>query len=167
MGRSSLSITGTERFGLAGLIAGLLVPACLQAGPRIEVVEKTYGVDATTSSGLVDQMHARGPRGYWAYTSWYVEWTGDCQVTAKIVFTMPEHRNAEALDTGLRDGWTAMIAALRAHEEQHAAHGRKAANEIARDHCRNGHAIIDKWAREDVLLDARSNHGMKEGVVLP
>ena len=167
MARSSLSITVTEALAVGILACALMAWAgAAEARPKVQVVEKTYTVNATTAAGLRQQMKLRGPGGYWAYTDWYVRWTGGCRVSVKINFTMPRHTNEAALDPALLRQWRAMVAALKAHEQLHADHGIKAAQEIERRRCAGGDAIIKKWADQDKVLDKRTNHGIRDGVVL-
>lgn len=162
---------GYRDLGTTGISLAMAVGLCFMAThgmakPRVQVVQKTYVVDATTSWGLRDQMQARGPRGFWAYTDWYVKWSGNCKVSVKITYRMPKHKNEAALDPTLRKEWRAMVSALKAHEEKHGAHGIQAAQEIEKTRCANGNAIIQKWANQDRVLDKRTGHGRHEGVQL-
>lgn len=155
---------------LALLLALFL--SCAVAGPasaKPSVKEKwaAYRVDGTTASQILAQMQQRGPNGYWAYTNWYVRWTGSCQVSVEISYTVPKHMNEAALPANLRTRWQAMYNALVAHERKHGQHGINAANEIAAAGCTNGDAIIKKWANADKVLDQRTTHGKTEGVVFP
>lgn len=137
-----------------------------EAKPKVTVVERVYTVDATTAQGLREQMKQRGPDGFWAYTDWYVRWTGSCKTTVDIRYILPQHANEAALDPVLRQKWRAMLSALRAHEARHGEHGVKAAQEIEQARCRRGDAIIRKWNDQDSLLDSRTDHGLRDGVVL-
>ena len=147
-------------------LAVMLGATMAEAKPKISIVEKTYAVDATTASALVKQMGQRGPNGYWAYTDWYVNWTGNCDLSVKITYTMPKHKNEAKLDPAVRENWKTFLVALRQHEEKHGAHGIQAAQEIEKTKCANGNAVIDKWSKQDKVLDKRTDHGKKEGVVL-
>ncbi|MDU8927935.1 DUF922 domain-containing protein [Alisedimentitalea sp. MJ-SS2] len=138
----------------------------VDAKPKVSVVNKTYLVDATTVQGLRKQMKQRGPKGHWAYTDWYVKWSGSCKLSVKITYTMPRHKNEGKLDPALRKRWKAMVRALKAHEEKHGAHGVQAAREIEKTRCANGDAVIKKWNKQDKVLDKRTKHGKTEGVVL-
>lgn len=152
--------------GLAALLALSLGASPVTAKPTVSVIEKTYNVDAMTTKELRQQMKERGPKGFWAYTEWYVAWTGDCKLSAKIIYTMPKHTKESKMDPDTRKRWKAMVAALRAHEEKHGAHGIQAAQEIEKTNCANGNAVIAKWNKQDVALDKRTGHGKTEGVVL-
>ena len=51
-------------------------------------------------------------------------------------------------------------------ERLHAAHGVAAAREIHDAGCRNARKIINKWARQDRVLDRTTRHGKTQGVRL-
>ncbi len=137
------------------------------AKPSVKEKWAGYRVDGTTANQILAQMKQRGPNGYWAYTNWYVRWTGSCKVSVEISYTVPKHVNEAALPANLRARWQAMYNALVAHERKHGQHGINAANEIAAAGCKNGDAIIKKWANADKTLDQRTTHGKTEGVVFP
>lgn len=125
-----------------------------------------YTVDAPTIDGLVTQMAERGPRGYWAYAEWYVRWSAACEVTLTGTITFPRHPDATVLPRDDMIIWNDMLVALMTHELQHIAHGVSAAEELREAGCRNGNAIIARWAAEDLAYDARTRHGLLEGVDL-
>lgn len=168
MDLSSRNITATKALSCCVLAAVLAIWAQPSlAKPSVSIKEQSYSVDALTADGILDQMRKRGPRGHWAYTDWYVKWTGSCKTSVSITYTMPRHRNEAKLDPALRKRWKAMLAALRKHEEKHGQHGIKAAREIESAKCANGDALIRKWADQDRVLDKRTGHGRREGVVFP
>lgn len=152
---------------LLALALSCAIAGAASAKPSVKEKWAGYRVDATTANQILAQMNQRGPNGYWAYTSWYVRWTGNCQVSVEINYTMPKHVNEAALPANLRARWEAMVNALVAHERKHGQHGINAANEIAAAGCKNGDAIIRKWANADKVLDQRTTHGKTEGVVFP
>lgn len=164
--KTSFSGAGCSQAAVFLALALTLGATMVEAKPKVSVVEKTYAVDATTASALVKQMGQRGPNGFWAYTDWYVNWTGSCDLSVKITYTMPKHKNEAKLDPALRENWKTFLAALRKHEEKHGAHGIQAAQEIEQTKCANGDAVIKKWSNQGKLLDKRTDHGKKEGVVL-
>lgn len=137
------------------------------ANPTVKTNWSTYSVTATGVDQILRQMQQKGPNGFWAYTRWYVRWTGSCQVSLEISYTMPKHTKRGAMPPHIRAAWDRMIAALRAHEEQHGAHGINAAHELVRNGCRNGNAIVAKWAEQDRIYDRLTGHGRSEGVVFP
>ncbi|WP_371224842.1 DUF922 domain-containing protein [Roseovarius sp. 2305UL8-3] len=147
-----------------GTCLALTAPA--NAEPRIIVIEQTYPVDATTARGLVRQMSTRGRIGFWAFTRGWVSWKGQCEVTVKIRYTLPEHTNPGAMSPELRAKWERMKTAMRRHEERHGQHSINAGREIEQAGCRGGNAILRKWRQQDKAYDARTRHGRTEGVIL-
>ena len=149
------------------LVLALCISGPASAKPTVKIKQTTYRIHGTTAKQILAQMKQHGPNGYWAYTDWYVRWTGSCRVSVEIDYKVPKHTNEAALPANLRARWKAMVAALVKHEHEHGQHGINAANEIAAAGCLNGDAIIKKWANEDTRLDKRTRHGKKEGVVFP
>lgn len=145
----------------------VLGPTAVLSNPNIDTKWTTYAVNGSSAEALLNQMQRKGPNGYWAYTRWFVRWTANCKVSLEINYTMPRHMNREAMPSNLRAKWDRMVAALKAHEQKHGAHGISAARELVQKRCWNGNAIVQKWANQDVILDQRTNHGMTEGVVFP
>ncbi|KZY32925.1 hypothetical protein A3731_21360 [Roseovarius sp. HI0049] len=137
------------------------------ANPVIKENWETYPVDATTAPEILRQMGERGPDGFWAYARWYVRWSENCEVRLRIEYTMPRHVNPALMDEPLRLSWEKMIEALGKHEEQHGAHGVGAARELVTAECRDGNAIVDRWAEQDRIYDRETDHGRFEGVVFP
>lgn len=136
------------------------------AQPKTKVVEKFYTVTGKTGRELKAQMKRNGPKGYWAYTEWYVEWTADCKVSIAITYTMPKLANRAQVPQPVRDRWDKMVVALKKHEEGHGKNGKSAAAEIAAAKCAGTGNILKKWNRADVQYDAKTDHGFTEGVVL-
>lgn len=151
---------------LATALCVMLGAGAGAAKPKVTVKNKTYEVDATSVQGLRQQMKQRGPNGYWAYTDWYVRWSGSCTLSVEITYTMPKHKDEGKMDAATRKRCKAMVSALKAHEEKHGAHGVQAAREIEQTRCANGDAVIKKWLNEDKAFDKRTRHGATEGVVL-
>ena len=138
------------------------------AKPKIVVKTKYYTITGSTSRELKNQMKRKGPRGYWAYTGWYVTWTGGCRTTVKVSYEYPKWENRNQAPAALRAKWDSMIKALKNHEEQHGQHGINAAKEIEKTNCAgNPKSITSKWANQDKIFDAQTNHGKNQGVVLP
>ncbi|WP_298295485.1 DUF922 domain-containing protein [uncultured Litoreibacter sp.] len=147
------------------IVSGLLAAPAF-AAPKITEQTKTYPVSATTATGLKAEMERRGPKGFWAYTSWNIRWTAGCAVRVKVVYTLPKHKNPSAMSPAVRKAFDAMLAALVDHEKQHGANGINAAREIDRAGCNGGQRIIRKYNKADRDLDRRTNHGAKTGVIL-
>ena len=153
---------------VAACAAVAAAPGLSAAKPKVVVKTKYYSIVGSTSRELKNQMRRKGPGGYWAYTGWYVNWSGSCQVTVTISYEYPKWKNHGQAPAALRAKWDSMISALEGHERQHGQHGVNAANEIDRTGCAGDpKAITNKWANQDKVFDARTDHGRKQGVVLP
>jgi len=151
---------------LAGLMI-LGITAADAANPGLKTHWKYYNVSGSTARELKNDMKQRGPKGYWAYARWYINWSGNCKVDLTINYIMPRWHNKSGAPRVLQDSWDKMIANLKAHEQVHGSHGIKATNAIVAANCKNPHQIITKWANEDKNFDARTGHGRRQGVVLP
>ena len=154
----------------AALLAVILLgfPAsCGSAQSATTVHTGYYSITGTTVDELIAQMKSRGPHDGWAYTHWSVHWSGNCRVTLRIDYTSPRWTNESDAPASLQQSWDTMVGRLHVHENGHAQHGRKAASEIGRSGCRNPMSIIRKWAEQDKIYDAQTNHGRKQGVSLP
>ncbi|MCB1366540.1 MAG: DUF922 domain-containing protein [Rhodobacteraceae bacterium] len=154
------------RLAIAASLAVSFCATAAHAKPKVRVITETFTVDATTLPGLLMQLQQKGPKGFWAYTDWYVSWTGSCETSARITYTLPRHKNIYALNLVLRRKWLAMIKALEAHEHKHGQNAINAAEEIEKTNCADGYAVIKKWNKADVDLDKRTRHGKLEGVGL-
>ncbi len=136
------------------------------ADPRVAIDRQYYDVDATTIDGLLQQMAARGPNGFWGYTSWYVRWSGSCRLSVDIDMTLPRHVRPDSLPDRVRQRWDRMLIALTIHEDQHARFGIGAAQEIEKAGCNGAYDILDKWIEAEKDFDRRTQHGRRDGVVL-
>lgn len=149
------------------LRAAALALLCVPSGPaRAEIVTLGYEVDAVTAAGLEAQMERRGPQGYWAYTTWRVEWTADCRVSWSAEIVLPRHGRPQAMPADLRRRWDRMLENLRRHEMEHAGFARQAAAAIGASGCRDGDAFLDRARAQDRQLDDQTDHGRTTGVTL-
>jgi predicted secreted Zn-dependent protease len=146
------------------LLVLMLAPFVARAEDR--VVTRHYPVSALTAAGLEEEMQARGPKGFWAYTTWHVDWTPGCQVSLTVSYTFPEHLRPEAMPRALRLRWQAMLVALKQHEQGHAALGAKARRAVQAARCRNTGPIFARIAAEEREYDAKTRHGARDGVTL-
>ena len=144
--------------------AALIHPA--DAAPKVTKKVTYYSVKATTIDGLRAEMAARGPKGYWGYSDWYVQWSGSCKLSVTISITLPKHARPDTMPADVRRKFDRMLGALRAHEEQHGQHAVLAAQEIESAGCRNGNAILKTYNDADVRFDRRTDHGRRQGVIL-
>lgn len=148
------------------MIAALLSTEAA-AEPVIRETVVTYKVYGNTFSELRDNMKQDGPNGYWAYTSWYVNWTSSCRVTVQVKLTIPELADRAALTSRQLEQWDQMMVALIAHEKIHASYGISAAKEIEHRNCNNAQSVIKSWNQRDLDLDRNTDHGRFQGVELP
>jgi len=147
-------------------VVGLSFGQTAWSKPKVTETITYYEISGDTAAELRAQMKTKGPNGYWGYSRWYVRWSGSCKLSVTVDITMPKLKNPENVPAGLVQKFDKMYAALLTHEKNHGQHGISAAEEIEANRCKNGNAIIDKWAAEDVTYDKRTNHGETEGVVL-
>ena len=158
-----------KRLRFAVVVVLILAAGTLPAfaNPSVKTNWSTYSVTSTSVDQILREMQQNGPNGFWAFTRWYVRWSGSCRVSLEINYTMPKHTRRGAMPAKIRVEWDSMIAALKAHEQQHGAHGINAARELVQKGCRNGDAIVAKWAEQDRIYDRNTGHGRTEGVIFP
>lgn len=148
------------------LLAAWFTGTAALAGPLISERVETYPINATTIDGLIRQMRAEEPKGYWAQTRWFVRWSGGCAVEVDVIYRMPEHENPTAMPPDVRQKFETMWDRLMDHERQHGQHGIRAGQEIHLAKCAGAHDIIKKYNQADLDYDRRTDHGSSEGVVL-
>ena len=152
---------------MAAVIAVSSFTGAVQAKPSLRVNTKYYSISGTTAAQLKAQMRSKGPKGKWAYTKWYVRWSGNCRLSVSISYTYPRWANNSQASRPLQQSWHRMMARLRVHERGHARHGINAATEIERAGCKgNPASITSKWARQDKIYDRQTRSGITQGVVL-
>jgi predicted secreted Zn-dependent protease len=154
----------------AAVAALAMLAASSKAGaePAVKVTTTYYAIGGTMSAELKAQMRSLGPHGFWAYTRWYVRWTGACRVSLEISYTYPRWTDEGSAPPQLRAEWNRMMERLRAHEQGHGQHGRNAAREVEQSGCRDDpRRITGKWAEQDKVYDTQTSHGRAQGVVLP
>lgn len=166
-GRSSPNTTAIDLVIVAAtLIAGAAMTASARAEPSVSESWSYYSVTGSDLPTLRREMAAKGPNGYWAYAEWYVKWSASCRVSVKLTYTMPALSDGSDLSPRDRGKWDSMITALKAHEEQHGAHGLAAGREIEAANCVKPRRIIRKWNQADKRLDRETDHGARTGVTL-
>lgn len=148
------------------IILTLVAAAPAVAAPKMTEQLIHYPVSGSNLGELRREMGQNGPNGFWGYTRWWVQWSQRCEVTLSITITMPRLEQPERLSQRDLGIWQRMEAALLAHERQHAGHGIAAAREIHEAGCRNARGIINKWARQDRILDRTTRNGRTQGVRL-
>lgn len=160
----------------------------------VQTEHETYGIKGSSVAELKQQMRKKGPRGYFAYTSWdirfnygYLRQNGSCsldqvKVDLKTVYTMPEFKNYDDADNELKQKWDFFIKNLQTHEDGHAQNGLGAARDIdamltslpAMNNCealnqvanQKASAIIRQYNARDIQYDAQTEHGIKQGAVI-
>ncbi len=161
-------MTGTKKIiAAAGLLTAMFfLGGPVAADPDVRTVTKYYDITGSSAKDLKRQMKQLGPKGYWAYTRWYVHWTANCRLDVKISYTLPRLKNPDSTPLPLRKKWQAMLENLVLHEQKHAEHGIRAAEEIEKANCKKASAIIKKWSQQDKDFDAETRHGKTQGVTL-
>ena len=151
-------------------IVMVCVPIIANSGPfkSDKVTIQTYAVGAPSLPELRTQMRRLGPNGYWAYTKTNWRWDGQCNMTFTATITMPELTDRFLLDAAELAEWDRMIAALRAHEDQHVEIGRGWAAAIKATGCDASKldAINAKWRAREQAFDRDTDHGATLGVTL-
>lgn len=174
------------------------------AGPHAEdatgsLTVTTYDVHGATADAIADDMKRSGPLDHGhrvdGYTRWRIDtsydWRFDprqCKLTRfdatlSIGMTLPHWIPTGHPPTKLQRRWERFSAALRTHEDGHAAIGRDARQQIvdrARalgpeadckalvQHINDLVADVIKSHRQmDADYDARTNHGESQGAVFP
>lgn len=153
------------------LVGGLAVAALgggpVIAEPRVAVKTGYYDIQGKTAAQLKNLMKRRGPKGFWAYTTWNVRWSGSCAISLEISYTYPRWTDRSSAPAGLQARWNRMITNLTQHEEGHGQIGLDAAREIEQSGCKgNPMDIIEKWVRHEKRYDKKTRHGLTQGVVL-
>lgn len=138
----------------------------LAAEPKVKVILKYYKVQGKTRNELIEQMQAKGPKGFWAYTSWRIHRSGTCDLDLTITYTLPQLADRARVPLRLRANWDRMIDRLSFHEQGHGDHGREAVRELIETKCQDFQSVVGKWAHQDKVYDKRTEHGLTQGVVL-
>ena len=140
--------------------------ATAEAKPKITVTTEYYTVTGSTIEELRKQMTAKGPKGFWAYAEWRVNWSAQCVVNLRITYTYPRWTNREKASPKLRAHWDKFIANLITHEKGHGTHGRNAAAEIDKTRCmKDPVGIARRWSNQDIIYDKKTSHGATQGAV--
>lgn len=157
------------RLPLMTLLAALMgaAPASADTEDRADIKWTTYTVTGSNLAEVQDQMSADGPQGYWAFTTWNVTWTGDCETTVTAAITYPElAEDADLYDEEIAE-FERMQEALIAHELQHVDFGIEYADEIADNSCPlNSDALLQPYLAAERAFDEDTQHGRTTGVYL-
>jgi predicted secreted Zn-dependent protease len=168
------------------------------APPRVIVRTRHRPYEIAGSSGVelraaMERLGPKDPVGgtpYAGYTKWTVAWSyryervdrcalADVRVVARIRITLPRWDGARRADPTLAAEWSRFIAALRRHEDGHAAIARRAARRVARRlaalrpsrSCARLERVADAAAvrilnearAAEIAYDERTRHGDTQG----
>ena len=131
---------------------------------------------------------------YHALTNWKIDWNyrwissnTHCQlekveVNTDVTYLMPELSSKPSLSKIMHNRWNRYYLALFKHEQQHKDYAVSAAKELDRElntlklqPCAQleknisaqAQSILDKYKRLEKGFDRRTEHGIKQGVLLP
>ena len=132
-----------------------------------EISIDTYVVSGSDLTEVQDQMSSDGPQGFWAYTTWNVTWTADCETNVTASITLPElDENADLTEDEVAE-FDRMHEALQAHELQHVEFGVAFADEVRASDCpSDSDAMLQPWLQSERDFDAETEHGRTQGVYL-
>lgn len=156
-------------FGLTALAAAALgiAPVSAFTLDDADITVTTYQVAGNTLAEIERSMAERGPNGFWAYTTWNVNWTGGCALTVKAEIIMPELGPDTNLSASDIAEFARMTEALYAHEMLHVENGVAAADEVESQGCPTDTSdIFATYNQADIDLDAETDHGFTQGVYL-
>lgn len=151
----------------SALLIALMAPAIADTADDADVTFHSYAVAGESLAEIEDAMGRDGPRGFWAYTTWNVTWTADCETTVTGDITLPElGPEADLYDEDIAE-FDRMSEALLAHELQHVDFGIAYAAEIEQLGCpANSDEILQPYLEEERAFDADTQHGYTTGVYL-
>lgn len=150
---------------LAIVAVGLPARADIYDEADIELF--SYEVSGSSLAEVQAQMEADGPEGYWAYTTWNVNWTGTCKMTTTAEITMPELSADADLTEDQRAEFDRMAAELLNHELGHIRIGLNFAEAVADAGCpANTKNIHARFTQAGIDYDDETEHGYQQGVYL-
>jgi predicted secreted Zn-dependent protease len=136
----------------------------------------------------------RDGTGYHASTQWNLKWgyrwiesASRCRISSvevdiDVTYQLPELVNRSQLPESFLQRWDRYYQALYRHEQQHKDYGVKAAQELEQtlldtslrpcsslesDLTARAQAVLDKYQQLEHQYDVETDHGIKEGIVLP
>ena len=86
------------------------------AGPSVSESLTHYAISGNNLSDLRQEMAQNGPKGFWGYTRWWINWSGSCKVNLEIRITLPKLSASAALTPSEERIWNTMVDALYRHE---------------------------------------------------
>lgn len=157
----------TRLFPVAFALIALTVPAVADTMDEAAITFDSYEVTGETLAEVQNAMGRDGPRGFWAYTTWRVTWTADCETAVTSDITLPELSPDADLTADDIAEFDRMAEALLAHELQHVDFGIAYAADIASQGCpANSDEILQPYLDDERAFDAETQHGYLQGVYL-
>lgn len=151
---------------LAGALAFLTSPA-LAEGIDVDVTYETYELSADTLRDLWAEIEAEGPSGFAAWTTWYVNWTAECDLSVTATIILPELAPDAFLSDVEALEFERMVNALRSHELGHVQMGVGFAEDVQAAGCQGDtDAIHAEWLAAERAYDEDTNHGQTQGAWL-
>ena len=126
-----------------------------------------YEVSGADLDAVSADMQQNGPQGYWAYTTWNVTWTPECETSVTADITMPVLADDADLDDDEVAEFERMADALLDHELGHVQVGLDFAQDVAAAGCpADVSDLHEYWLQVERDYDAETEHGGNEGVYL-
>ncbi|MDD2816007.1 MAG: DUF922 domain-containing protein [Thiotrichaceae bacterium] len=167
----------------------------VSAQPVVNTDTEYYIVDGVDAASIREDMNAKRPGKYDAYTSWKVKWRffwdnkkTSCTITdvktdVAVKFTLPKLAKDNQADRDAKQRWNHYYRALIAHENGHRDFGIEAATEIEtallsmgqRSNCKTldvdanelARSVLNKYIADEKRYDVDTRHGMNDGAVFP
>lgn len=155
-----------------------------------------FGSDSASIRRSIQQNGPVGKFGkrYHAQTQWDIKWDyrwiqshATCRLTQvnvgiDIEYLLPELQSLDSLQNPLSDDWDNYFQALFKHEQQHKNYGVHAARELEQklltvppQSCSaletkladTAKEVLDKYDQLEKNFDRETDHGTKQGIILP
>jgi predicted secreted Zn-dependent protease len=138
-------------------------------------------------------MNSKGPKGFHGHTTWTVRYNfqsgrdADSRCVVSVVtpvlaaeIVLPRWMPGSSVTAEQRRNWELYSERLKLHEDGHVAHGRQAAEALAkmagmRGDCgsidsnfkQRAEEVLRRYSAMDVEYDKTTNHGATQGAQLP
>jgi len=152
---------------LCGLVALCPLPALAQSDIALVVSYTVYELSGDTLPEIWDEMNQNGPKGYAAYTTWYVNWTADCTLSVSASITLPELGDDAYLSEEDEEAFLTMLSNLEDHELTHVGIGYAFAEAVQAMECQGDtDAVLQEHLEMERQYDRDTEHGRTEGAWL-
>lgn len=133
----------------------------------VDVTYETYQLSADTLRDLWEEVEAEGPNGFAAWTSWYVNWSAECELSVTATIILPELASDAFLSDVEALEFERMVNALHSHELGHVQMGVGFAEDVQAAGCQGDtDAIHADWLAAERAYDEDTNHGQTQGAWL-